>query len=91
VGTRARAEAVGPLENLRDGIRSTGERLRRALTAREREAIELFRTRANVHADATVAQICRRLDYLPLAIELAAARAKVLSPAQIVAAAPTPP
>ncbi|HEV8670863.1 MAG TPA: adenylate/guanylate cyclase domain-containing protein [Candidatus Limnocylindria bacterium] len=49
----------------------------------EREAVELFRTRANVQVDATVAEICRRLDHLPLAIELAAARAKVLSPTQI--------
>jgi predicted ATPase/class 3 adenylate cyclase len=49
----------------------------------EREGVELFCVRANVRADATVAEICRRLDHLPLAIELAAARAKVLSPAQI--------
>jgi predicted ATPase/class 3 adenylate cyclase len=49
----------------------------------EREAVELFCVRANVRPDAAVAEICRRLDHLPLAIELAAARATVLSPAQI--------
>jgi predicted ATPase/class 3 adenylate cyclase len=49
-------------------------------------AVELFVTRAaaaggrQLDADATVGQVCRRLDNLPLALELAAARAKLLSP-----------
>jgi predicted ATPase/class 3 adenylate cyclase len=52
------------------------------------EGVELFLTRAravgaDVAADETVVEICRRLDDLPLAIELAAARVKALSPAQI--------
>lgn len=51
-------------------------------------AVELFVSRAAaagrpVAADATVGEICRRLDDLPLAIELAAARARLLSPAAL--------
>ena len=51
-------------------------------------AVELFVSRAaaagrEVEADATVAEVCRRLDNLPLALELAAARAKLLSPAAL--------
>ncbi|MFP5342319.1 MAG: adenylate/guanylate cyclase domain-containing protein [Candidatus Limnocylindria bacterium] len=48
-------------------------------------AVELFVARAaaagrQVAADRTVGEICRRLDDLPLAIELAAARVRLLSP-----------
>jgi predicted ATPase len=47
------------------------------------EAVELFCTRAGAKPDATIQELCRALDNLPLAIELAAARASVLSPRQI--------
>ena len=48
-------------------------------------AMELFVSRAaatgrQIAADATVGEICRRLDDLPLALELAAARVRLLSP-----------
>jgi len=48
-------------------------------------AVELFVTRAaatgrELGPDETVAAVCRRLDNLPLALELAAARSKLLSP-----------
>ena len=58
------------------------------------EAVRLFMDRATAQrpgflltADnaAAVAQICRRLDGIPLALELAAARVRVLSPGQIAA------
>ena len=46
------------------------------------DAVALFRERAfQVEPPEAVAAICRRLDELPLAIELAAARTRVLSPA----------
>jgi predicted ATPase/class 3 adenylate cyclase len=47
------------------------------------EAVQLFSTRAKLVPDETTAELCRRLDNLPLALELAAARTAVLSPAQI--------
>jgi tetratricopeptide (TPR) repeat protein len=47
------------------------------------EAVELFCARARAEPDEAVHQLCRALDNLPLAIELAAARAGVLSPEQI--------
>ena len=47
------------------------------------EAVALFCARAGLAADDDVRRLCRALDNLPLAIELAAARASVLTPTQI--------
>ena len=49
----------------------------------EPEAIELFCERARLEPDETIAELCRRLDDMPLALELAAPRTRVLTPAQI--------
>ena len=55
----------------------------------ERDAVEMFTQRARAvrpafETDVSVAEICDRLDCLPLAIELAAARVRLLTPAELV-------
>ena len=47
------------------------------------EAVVLFCERSRREPGETIAELCRRLDHLPLAVELAAARTRVLTPLQI--------
>ena len=47
------------------------------------EAVSLFCERSRLERSDEIAELCARLDDLPLAVELAAARTKALSPAQI--------
>jgi len=47
------------------------------------DAVSFFCLRARLEPDDAIAELCERLDNLPLALELAAARTAVLSPRQI--------
>jgi predicted ATPase len=67
----------------RELLRIRGEVEYPVLPLAEPEAVELFCARARLEADEAIAELCRRLDDLPLALELAAARTSVLSPRQI--------
>jgi predicted ATPase/class 3 adenylate cyclase len=67
----------------REVLRVRGEVEYPVLPLDEPEAVELFCTRARLDPEEAIDQLCARLDNLPLAVELAAARTSVLSPRQI--------
>jgi predicted ATPase len=67
----------------RELLRVPGEVEYEVLPLAEPDAVELFCVRAHSDSSPAVEELCRRLDNLPLAVELAAARAKVLTPDQI--------
>jgi predicted ATPase/class 3 adenylate cyclase len=67
----------------RELLRVDGEVVYPVPALAEPEAVELFCARARIEPDEAVAELCSRLDNLPLALELAAARVSVLTPAQI--------
>jgi predicted ATPase len=67
----------------RELLRVRGEVEYAVLPLADPDAVELFCSRAVLAPDDAVEGLCRRLDNLPLAIELAAARASVLSPRQL--------
>ena len=67
----------------RELLRIQGEREYAVPPLAEQDAVELFCRRSGMEPDKTIADLCSRLDNLPLAVELAAARANVLSAAQI--------
>ena len=71
------------LATSRELLRISGEHEYAVPPLNDAEAVELFLERAAVPASPAVAELCRRLDNLPLAIELAAARVRVLTPEQI--------
>jgi predicted ATPase/class 3 adenylate cyclase len=67
----------------RELLRVTGEVEYAVPSLQEPEAVSLFCERSQLEPSEEIAELCARLDALPLAVELAAARAKALSPAQI--------
>ena len=67
----------------RELLRVDGEVVYAVPALAESGAVELFCARARIEPDEAIAELCGRLDNLPLALELAAARASVLTPAQI--------
>ncbi len=67
----------------RELLRVDGEVVYPVPALAEPEAVELFCARARIKPDKAVVELCGRLDNLPLALELAAARVSVLTPAQI--------
>ncbi len=80
------------LASSREALGIAGEAAYRIPSLAEKEAVQLFTERArfsNPHFaitennTASVSRICARLDGIPLAIELAAARTRALSPDQI--------
>jgi len=82
------------LTSSREALRISGETAYRVPPLAESESTQLFVTRARAANPsfaltesnaASVAQICARLNGIPLAIELASARTRLLSPEQIAA------
>jgi predicted ATPase len=67
----------------RELLRVDGEVVYPVPALAEPDAVELFCARSRTEPDDAVAELCGRLDNLPLALELAAARVSVLTPAQI--------
>jgi predicted ATPase/class 3 adenylate cyclase len=72
----------------RETLRIAAEREYPVRPLQDGDAVALFHERARASGtelgdDAAVGEICRRLDRLPLAIELAAARLRILQPAAL--------
>ena len=87
-GLLASCARLDLLVTSREPLHVTGEQEYPVPSLAREEGVDFFLARAKAiepgfQANGAVAEICRRLDDLPLALELAAARVKALSPAQI--------
>ena len=67
----------------REVLRVRGEVDYEVLPLAAPDAVSLFSERAHLPSGPTIEELCRRLDNMPLALELAASRAKALSPREI--------
>ena len=76
-------EGLRLLVTSREALRISGEVELPVPPLADRDAVDLFCARARCDADDDVRALCAALDNLPLALELAAARVRVLSPSQI--------
>ena len=84
----AASPALRLITTSREPLRISGESELDLPPVTHEESVRLFVERAravrpDLERDPEVEEVCRRLDGLPLAIELAAARTKLLSPAQL--------
>jgi predicted ATPase len=71
------------LSTSRELLRVRGEVEYEVLPLADPDAVSLFCLRAQLPATAAIEELSRRLDNMPLALELAAARTKTLSPQQL--------
>jgi predicted ATPase len=74
---------VRMLVTSRELLRVRGEVEYEVLALAAPDAVELFCLRSGLSPSPSVEELCRRLDNMPLALELAAARTKALTPEQI--------
>ena len=79
----ARAEGLTLLVTSRELLRLQGEADYQLPPLAADEGVQLFCERARLEPADTIRELCRRLDGLPLAIELAAARTRLLTPDQL--------
>ena len=78
-----RCPSLALLVTSRERLRVRGEVEYEVPPLAEPEAVELFCMRSQLAPSEEIGELCARLDNLPLAVELAAARTKALSPAQV--------
>ena len=88
VTLREACPGVTLLVTSRERLQLTGEHVYPVPALDDTDGLELFLVRAaqagaNVEPSETVRELCQRLDRLPLAIELAAARTSLLTPEQL--------